>query len=171
MSEERTATSTNRDGAPSGLDDLHGPITNFTDFTLVPCLRRDGTPIVLRDAPRSADDARARLRQHESSCPLNGGAMCPARVAGDMYGYRRKCLIHAVLADDWQQLLVTEGPPLDVLPEVAKYNEGLPAPVERYSTTLDGRWSDSHYSGEGVRSANVEEFVAAGGREPTPLAV
>lgn len=169
MSEERTATTTH-DGEPSGSrDDLHGPITTIIHFTLIPCLRRDGTPIVLRDAPRNADDARARLRQHEVSCPLNGGTLCPATVAADVYGYRRKCLIHAVLADDWQQLLIAEGPPVEVRPEVAAYNEGLPAPVERHTTTLDGRWSDSRYSGVGVRSATVEEFVAAGGGEPTPL--
>lgn len=84
----------------------------------------DGIAWFNRVIARNAMAGRKRLEEHNADCPFSktGDGACPAEF--DPYDKKRLCLIHAVLNEDWSQLMAAE----DSLP------------FERKLTTVDGHW-------------------------------
>jgi hypothetical protein len=78
---------------------------------------------VVRDVPSSVGAAERRYKQHKESCSLYGGR-CPD--ADNHWRDARRCIVGAVLADDWTELAYPNADPSTV----------------RVSTSRDGRWLD-----------------------------
>jgi hypothetical protein len=67
----------------------------------------DGIAWFQRIMARTANAARKRLTEHQDNCPFAKiGTTCPGRW--DVYNRERKCLMRAVLDEDWAQLLAAE---------------------------------------------------------------
>lgn len=138
-------------------------------------LRVDGNmkPQVFRKMPPSIHAAEARFKAHIDDCAIaarkGSDHSCPARF--DVYDRKKLCLIHAVLNEDWAQMMMAE--------------ESLP--FKRETTTLDGHWrsdveeveryatADSKHvdSDEENAAKQVAAFIEAGGgvapvEEPAP---
>jgi|FLYL01.1.fsa_nt_gi hypothetical protein len=79
-------------------------------------------PKINRTLSRTAEEAARRYKKHLDDCPLYRGP-CPGRY--DPHGQQKRCLIAAVLADDWRYLLQLEG--------------GVMKP-RRSSTSVSGYW-------------------------------
>lgn len=126
-----------------------------------------GHPQVKRVMPQSAKLAKQRFTEHLHDCAVSTtGGLCPAYY--DPYDKKALCLIHAVLNEDWEQLMKAES--------------GLS--FERKVTSADGRWlTDNEREQAVVRAALdgaqtgatvatktreqvLQEFVDAGGAKP-----
>lgn len=64
----------------------------------------DGRPFVYRVVVKKANAAEKAYKSHLLSCENSddGSGKCPARW--DTYDWKRECLIHAVLREDWDEL-------------------------------------------------------------------
>lgn len=84
----------------------------------------DGIGWFNRIIARSAKTARKRLEEHNNDCPFskNHDGLCPAMF--DPYDRKKLCLIHAVLNEDWSQLMAAEE------------GQGF----DRTITSRDGHW-------------------------------
>lgn len=84
----------------------------------------DGKVYVHRTMAPTAALSQKRFLAHNENCAITGGKRCPATV-DDAHDHKRKCLVHAVLQDDWRQRMREE--------------DGRGAPF-RLRTTQSGRW-------------------------------
>ena len=118
----------------------------------------EGVPWFNRVIAQSAGVARKRLEEHNEACPFSGeidDGCCPAMF--DPYDRKRLCLIHAVLNEDWSQLMAEEEQ----------------QPFEREITTSDGHWLSDYPEGGRVRAGTGltpeqrDALIAAGAARPS----
>lgn len=117
----------------------------------------DGIPWFNRIIATSTKQARKRLEEHNNDCVFSktGDGMCPAMF--DPYDRKRLCLIHAVLNEDWSQLMAAEES----------------RPYKRVLTTTDGHWLSDRPEG-GVQAVGKislsaterDALIKAGAAQP-----
>lgn len=108
----------------------------------------NGYPYVRRTMSPNAKVAEKRFKAHLTGCVIAGGGPCVGRT--DPYDRLRKCLIRAVLREDWDQLRRAE--------QGTVWNREL--------TTITGFWieaPEAPFDAPVIPEGDLGEFVEAGG--------
>jgi hypothetical protein len=90
-------------------------------------LSSDGTRYINRVIAPTEKLAHKRFLDHNDHCAVADGGRCPATI-DDPNDRKKRCLVHAVLQDDWRQRI--------------REDQRMGKPY-RKTTTYDGRWLSS----------------------------